>query len=91
MAGSCTSNGYRSWRENRDVCLLAHTWRLPIVSGGDRHGRAPNSLLNLTRARTFGRMISAAIALAAAGAFGMAEGAEPTTLRGHRTAVADVE
>src|SRR5262245_61569653 len=46
-------NGYRSHRENAAVCLLAETRGLPLVSGGDRHGCAPNALLNVTRARSF--------------------------------------
>jgi hypothetical protein len=43
-------NGYRSWRENSGVRTLAETHRFPLISGGDRHGCAPNSLLNLTTA-----------------------------------------
>ncbi len=46
-------NGYRSWAENQDVAALARHWRLPLVSGGDRHARAPNVILNLTRSSTF--------------------------------------
>jgi len=46
-------NGYRSWRENAGVRTLAETYGLPLVSGGDRHGCRPNSLLNLTTATTF--------------------------------------
>jgi hypothetical protein len=41
-------NGYRSWRENTAVGTLASMVQLPLISGGDRHGCAPNSLLNLT-------------------------------------------
>jgi hypothetical protein len=47
-------NGYRSWRENTSVMALARACGLPLVSGGDRHGCAPNSLLNLTDAASFG-------------------------------------
>jgi hypothetical protein len=47
-------NGYRSWSENRAVGPIARAHGLPLVSGGDRHGCASNSLLNLTNARTFG-------------------------------------
>jgi hypothetical protein len=47
-------NGYRSWSENRAVGPLAVAHGLPLVSGGDRHGCASNSLLNLTNARSFG-------------------------------------
>jgi hypothetical protein len=46
-------NGYRSRRENAGVRTLAETYGLPLVSGGDRHGCRPNSLLNLTTATTF--------------------------------------
>jgi hypothetical protein len=50
-------NGYRSWSENRAVGPLACAHGLPLVSGGDRHGCAANSLLNLTTARTFGEFV----------------------------------
>jgi hypothetical protein len=43
-------NGYRTWAENRRVLPLADGFGLPIVGGGDRHGRAPNSIVNVTRA-----------------------------------------
>ena len=33
---------------------LAAAVSLPMISGGDRHGCAPNSLLNLTKATSFG-------------------------------------
>ena len=46
-------NGLRDWRENRGVVRLAREIGLPILSGGDRHGREPNATLNLTNARTF--------------------------------------
>jgi hypothetical protein len=47
-------NGYRSWRENMGVQALQQECLLPLISGGDRHGCAPNALLNLTTASTFG-------------------------------------
>lgn len=47
-------NGMRDWRENREVIRLAKETGLPIVSGGDRHGREPNATINLTNASTFG-------------------------------------
>jgi hypothetical protein len=47
-------NGYRSWPENTGVQALQRECSLPLVSGGDRHGRAPNALLNLTTAPCFG-------------------------------------
>ena len=51
-------NGYRSWRENQAVGMLASTLPLPLISGGDRHGCAPNSLLNLTEAASFADFVS---------------------------------
>jgi hypothetical protein len=50
-------NGYRSWRENSGVTTLADAYGLPLVSGGDRHGCAPNSLLNLTAAASFDEFV----------------------------------
>jgi hypothetical protein len=47
-------NGYRSWTENVGAIALASAVSLPVVSGGDRHGCAPNALLNLTAATSFG-------------------------------------
>jgi hypothetical protein len=46
-------NGLRSWQENRQVILLGRDANLPLLSGGDRHGREPNAILNLSRATTF--------------------------------------
>ena len=46
-------NGYRSQAENERVRTLASEVELPVISGGDRHGCAPNALLNLTTASTF--------------------------------------
>lgn len=51
-------NGYRRWRENRRVVQLAESSGLPIISGGDRHGRDANAVLNLTRASTLADFIS---------------------------------
>jgi hypothetical protein len=50
-------NGYRSRLENDRVRLLASEVDLPVISGGDRHGCAPNALLNLTRAKTFAEFV----------------------------------
>ena len=50
-------NGYRSLRENNGVELLAEACSLPLVSGGDRHGCAPNAMLNLTTALCFGDFV----------------------------------
>jgi predicted metal-dependent phosphoesterase TrpH len=46
-------NGFRSWSENRETLELAERYELPVVSGGDRHGCRPNTVINLTNARTF--------------------------------------
>lgn len=46
-------NGLRSWRENRDALALAEELGMPTVAGGDRHGCRPNSVLNLSHARSF--------------------------------------
>jgi hypothetical protein len=43
-------NGYRTWAENRCVLPLSTGFGIPIVGGGDRHGVAPNTIVNLTRA-----------------------------------------
>lgn len=47
-------NGYRAWHENEGVCRLHDEYGLPLVSGGDRHGRDANALLNLSTAVSFG-------------------------------------
>lgn len=46
-------NGLRSWAENARAAELAHAWRKPVVSGGDRHGAEPNAAVNITRASSF--------------------------------------
>jgi hypothetical protein len=46
-------NGLRSWKENREVCEIADSLGLPVISGGDRHGVEPNANVNLTNASTF--------------------------------------
>ena len=51
-------NGLRSWKENRIAARLAQEAGLPVVSGGDRHGREPNACLNLTNARTFAEFVN---------------------------------
>lgn len=50
-------NGYRGWQENQGAIRLGGEYALPIVSGGDRHGCAPNSMLNVSKARTFGGFV----------------------------------
>lgn len=51
-------NGYRGWRENRRVIQIAESLGLPVISGGDRHGRDANAVLNLTRAETLADFVS---------------------------------
>lgn len=46
-------NGFRPWSENRQAIRLAGELGLPLVGGGDRHGREPNTVLNLTEATSF--------------------------------------
>ena len=46
-------NGWRTWAENRSVIRIARGLGLPLISGGDRHGREPNANLNLTNASSF--------------------------------------
>lgn len=51
-------NGLRPWQENRRVLDLAKLVNLPVISGGDRHGIEPNTLLNVTNAKTFAEFSS---------------------------------
>jgi hypothetical protein len=51
-------NGLRSWDENTEAMELARAWRLPAISGGDRHGLEPNANLNLTHAATFAEFVA---------------------------------
>jgi hypothetical protein len=46
-------NGLRPWSENRTVVDLARHFGKPVISGGDRHGLEPNTILNLTNASSF--------------------------------------
>ncbi|MEO5860199.1 MAG: hypothetical protein ABIR33_14780 [Pyrinomonadaceae bacterium] len=46
-------NGFRSWSENRGTIDLAESIGMPLVTGGDRHGCKPNTVLNITDASTF--------------------------------------
>ena len=46
-------NGFRSWSENKLVIEMAEALRIPIATGGDRHGCTPNTVINLTNADTF--------------------------------------
>jgi hypothetical protein len=46
-------NGLRPWEENQRVIELAYSWNRTLVSGGDRHGCEPASVINVTRASSF--------------------------------------
>ena len=50
-------NGLRSLEENDRVIAVASRYQLPVISGGDRHGREPNANINLTNARTFSEFV----------------------------------
>jgi len=50
-------NGLRPWQENRTVFDLAQSFRKPLISGGDRHAREANTLLNLSDASTFSEFV----------------------------------
>jgi hypothetical protein len=50
-------NGYRSQVENDGVRALSIDSGIPLISGGDRHGRAANALVNVTGARTFAEFV----------------------------------
>ena len=47
-------NGLRDRSENRRTVALSRRCGVPLVSGGDRHGREPNAALNVTSAAMFG-------------------------------------
>ncbi len=50
-------NGFRKWSENKAVIELAEALNLPIVTGGDRHGCKPNTVINLTNGKTFAEFV----------------------------------
>lgn len=50
-------NGFRSWSENKAVIEMAEALGYPIVTGGDRHGCKPNTVINLTNSQTFGEFV----------------------------------
>ena len=50
-------NGFRPWKENRTAWQIAQATPKPIVAGGDRHALEPNTLLDLTNARSFPEFI----------------------------------
>ena len=50
-------NGFRNWSENKKVIEMAETMGFPVVTGGDRHGCKPNTVINLTNAKTFSEFV----------------------------------
>ena len=50
-------NGFRSWSENKAVIEMAEALGFPIVTGGDRHGCKPNTVINLTDSKTFDEFV----------------------------------
>lgn len=50
-------NGFRKWSENKAVIEMAEALNLPIVTGGDRHGCQPNTVINLTDSKTFAEFV----------------------------------
>lgn len=50
-------NGFRSWSENMLVVAIADEMGFPIVTGGDRHGCKPNTVINLTKSKTFSEFV----------------------------------
>ncbi len=46
-------NGFRKWSENKQIMEMAESMGFPVVTGGDRHGCKPNTVINLTDAETF--------------------------------------
>jgi len=50
-------NGMRPWSENQAAATVAHSFGLPFISGGDRHGAEPNAVLNLTNCGSFPEFI----------------------------------
>lgn len=50
-------NGFRSWSENKKVIEMAEALGFPIVTGGDRHGCKPNTVINLSNQTTFSEFV----------------------------------
>jgi hypothetical protein len=51
-------NGFRKWSENKAVIEMAEALNIPLVTGGDRHGCKPNTVINLTNSKTFAEFAS---------------------------------
>ncbi|CAN5397582.1 hypothetical protein BH20ACI1_BH20ACI1_05590 [soil metagenome] len=50
-------NGFRTWSENKAVIEMAEALGYPLVTGGDRHGCQPNTVINLTNSKTFAEFV----------------------------------
>jgi len=50
-------NGLRPWVENKAVLSLGRELDWPVISGGDRHGREPNAVLNVSTADSFSEFV----------------------------------
>jgi hypothetical protein len=78
-------NAARSTKENNRVAQLAEQWRLPLVSGGDRHGCAASGALNLTAAETFGEFVDEIRQERRSHVLLMPQYSEPVSIRTART------
>jgi hypothetical protein len=81
--------GLRPWREGQEVLRLANEHNLPVVAGGDRHGCHPNSVLNLSQAKTWGEFVAAVRANGKSDILALPACEEPVCFRELQT-VADV-
>jgi hypothetical protein len=73
--------GLRSWEENQATLHFAEGWNQPIIGGGDRHGREPSAVLNLTEAETFTEFVHQVRKERRTHVLYMPQYAEPHTLR----------
>ena len=79
------ANGLRPWPENSEVAQWCRATGLPLVSGGDRHGREPGAILNLTKAGSFAEFVAEIRADGWSDVYFAAHSAESRTLRVYRT------
>jgi hypothetical protein len=73
--------GLRGWEENQEVLHFAEGWNQPIIGGGDRHGREPSAVVNLTEAESFTEFVYQVRKERRTHALFMPQYAEPLTLR----------
>ncbi len=74
-------NGMRKWTENRYVMPLAERWKLPLISGGDRHACEPSASVNLTNAQSFAEFVHEVRREKLSHVLFMAQYAEPMCVR----------